>query len=867
MYISKNLSNENILDIKSSINNLRESLVVHEILDDLNSKTSEKSYKKIFELDNNAFYEAPNWLPKANFVRIHKDLVAEYNSNKVLFKNFFSIHEPPYIETENGLHIKGSLLNHLSKSNAHSKFVQESGEANILSIGEVTTIKGTVNATRVDGNIFKLSTGDPVFQGDVIEVKSDGSVGFTFVDKTTLSLSDGGKMVLDELVYNPNTGAGSMAVDMLEGAFSFVSGEIAKTSDDAMSVSTPVATIGIRGTSVAGKAAIEGNENSFTLLQDSDGSVGQISVSNSGGTQTLSQVGATTSISSFSTPPPPPIILSAAQIEANYGAALEVLPPTPVNAPQPQAPPPPQEDSQGEEDGSQSENEEEDEVEEEETEISAEGSEEENEEEESENVVEEEILEDELEGEEAITEDQVALVEENIEEVNEASEVVDESESIEGVSGASEDFSNNESVPENVSPLASDNLTNTELTTDLSGAGEFAGNVNPQSEFGEEPLSPALPGSPFGDNADSFGTSLDIIKDAFGVTSPGTFGTTPGIATFGLSESLVNPYGVVGDSVFGEEFGGSMLGGPQLGPDLGFSSYGLIMIEPISYIEMELNDYGDEPIAEDVYFEDPSLYETEESVEESISETTYSGETSESSGSSETSGSSESSEQNTSSQTFDGSAVDDYLVGTSNADILKGMDGNDTISGLGGNDIITGGKGNDIMTGGLGDDQFRYESKDHFGDTITDFGTGDDTIVLEYNPSHPVYTRSGFYTHTLDQGDVYDIDAMGGVIPGIFNYKKNFDNIPVGDFSSTVEVSKEFYGYVHGSSYTQTGVINDYLIVTGDGSDTAVFYWEDLDSDGMFFEEDTELTRVAILDNFDNDVMTGVEFIVQSTSS
>ena len=67
-------------------------------------------------------------------------------------------------------------------------------------------------------------------------------------------------MVLDELVYDAATGTGSMAVDMLEGAFSFVSGEIAKTGPDAMEVKTPVAVIGIRGTTVAGKAAVEGNE-------------------------------------------------------------------------------------------------------------------------------------------------------------------------------------------------------------------------------------------------------------------------------------------------------------------------------------------------------------------------------------------------------------------------------------------------------------------------------------------------------------------------------------------------------------------------------------------------------------------------------
>ena len=67
----------------------------------------------------------------------------------------------------------------------------------------------------------------------------------------------------------------------------------------------PVATIGIRGTTVAGKAAVEGNENAFTLLQDADGGVGQISISNDGGTQVLAQVGATTSISSFTAPTAP----------------------------------------------------------------------------------------------------------------------------------------------------------------------------------------------------------------------------------------------------------------------------------------------------------------------------------------------------------------------------------------------------------------------------------------------------------------------------------------------------------------------------------------------------------------------------------
>ena len=57
-------------------------------------------------------------------------------------------------------------------------------------------------ATRLDGNEFILSDGDPVFH-DTIEVSESGAVGLTFIDKTTLSLSEGGKMVLDELIYDP----------------------------------------------------------------------------------------------------------------------------------------------------------------------------------------------------------------------------------------------------------------------------------------------------------------------------------------------------------------------------------------------------------------------------------------------------------------------------------------------------------------------------------------------------------------------------------------------------------------------------------------------------------------------------------------
>src|SRR3546814_19192172 len=56
-------------------------------------------------------------------------------------------------------------------------------------------------------------------------------------------------MVLDSLVYNPGASDNSLLVNLVHGSFVFVSGEIAPMGG--MTVETPVASIGIRGTMVS----------------------------------------------------------------------------------------------------------------------------------------------------------------------------------------------------------------------------------------------------------------------------------------------------------------------------------------------------------------------------------------------------------------------------------------------------------------------------------------------------------------------------------------------------------------------------------------------------------------------------------------
>ena len=98
-----------------------------------------------------------------------------------------------------------------------------------------------------------------------------GALAVTFVDDSTFTVGENARMVLDELVYDPGTKTGTSAFSVVQGVFSFVSGQIAKTGSDSMQVRTPVATIGIRGTEVAIQAAAEGENNVITLLQEQGG--------------------------------------------------------------------------------------------------------------------------------------------------------------------------------------------------------------------------------------------------------------------------------------------------------------------------------------------------------------------------------------------------------------------------------------------------------------------------------------------------------------------------------------------------------------------------------------------------------------------
>ena len=111
-------------------------------------------------------------------------------------------------------------------------------------IGESVVITNIVMADFAEKQ-RKLAKGDDVRQDETIEVNTDAQGEFRLDDETKLALGPGSRLVLDKFVYDGDKKVGSIVVNMMKGAFRFITGAAAKTT---YVINTPNASITVRGT-------------------------------------------------------------------------------------------------------------------------------------------------------------------------------------------------------------------------------------------------------------------------------------------------------------------------------------------------------------------------------------------------------------------------------------------------------------------------------------------------------------------------------------------------------------------------------------------------------------------------------------------
>jgi hypothetical protein len=148
------------------------------------------------------------------------------------------------------------------------------------SIGQVASMTGSATVTRGNAVRAALKVADAVYAKDILQIDVNSSLGITFDDETTFSLSANTRIVIDSFVYQQGGHGNLASFNVAAGTASFIASLVAKTGD--MKIATPEATLGIRGTTGIVEVPPAGGAAAPTikLYPDADGHVGRIEVFN-----------------------------------------------------------------------------------------------------------------------------------------------------------------------------------------------------------------------------------------------------------------------------------------------------------------------------------------------------------------------------------------------------------------------------------------------------------------------------------------------------------------------------------------------------------------------------------------------------------
>ena len=152
-------------------------------------------------------------------------------------------------------------------------------------IGNVATVTGSASVIRND-KTTPLKVKDDIYLNDVVQTGANSALGITFIDATTFNLKASTKITIDNYVYEDGGKSNAAIFDVAKGTAAFVAASVAKTGD--MKITTPTATLGIRGTTglvevPEGAAANNPNNVAVKLYPDADGRVGRIEVNDRAG--------------------------------------------------------------------------------------------------------------------------------------------------------------------------------------------------------------------------------------------------------------------------------------------------------------------------------------------------------------------------------------------------------------------------------------------------------------------------------------------------------------------------------------------------------------------------------------------------------
>ena len=148
----------------------------------------------------------------------------------------------------------------------------------------------------------------PIAKLDRVQT-GNGRVEITFIDDSTVKVTEHSKLVIDDFVYSGKPSTSRMALKFASGTARFATGQSGKMNKGNINLRTPTATIAVRGTDFAATVDDFG-KSLIMLLPEPDGSVGEITVSNAAGMVILTKAFQATIVSTADSRPSRPVILN-----------------------------------------------------------------------------------------------------------------------------------------------------------------------------------------------------------------------------------------------------------------------------------------------------------------------------------------------------------------------------------------------------------------------------------------------------------------------------------------------------------------------------------------------------------------------------
>ena len=118
-----------------------------------------------------------------------------------------------------------------------------------------TQVAGFIKTVDGSGQIVRAEASMPARAGDVLHVSDavttddKSAIGIMLEDDTILSLGPNSRLELADFAFAPQEENFAVAIRLLKGSFTYMSGVIARLAPDKIRIETPDAVIAVHGTS------------------------------------------------------------------------------------------------------------------------------------------------------------------------------------------------------------------------------------------------------------------------------------------------------------------------------------------------------------------------------------------------------------------------------------------------------------------------------------------------------------------------------------------------------------------------------------------------------------------------------------------